>query len=664
MPYGKPFISAGRLEQRTSLALILLFGALLALAGCQPRAPQTGLNDGPTPMPAVKADTRVIADGHVVPVQSADLSFSTTGIVEEVLVAEGDQVEPGQLLARLGNARQTASLLQAQADAQRAQARLDQVAAGSRVQEVIGARAAVEIAQAKLDGLTAGPTTAQVAAAQANVAQAQAALDKAQTLANEAEIAAAKADMDNAAAKVRMAQAEFDRIGEIAGSGASPQAIALEQRTNEYNAAKARFEGAQRGPNPADIASARAQLDRARADLAGVQAPPRPADVAAAQAEVRRAQSQLDLLLAGPQAEELRVVEADLAAAQAGLKQAEAVLAETELRAPFAGTVAAVDAVVGQQVGPNTSAVRLGDFSGWLIETRDLTELRVVGLRPGDRAQIAFDAIPDLELPGQVLRIRSIGQNTQGDITYTVVVAPDRIDERLLWNMTAKVMLDPGSGPGAITGDAAKRATATVEAVAARVSESRAATATAAAAAAARSADAAAVAAAEATARASGIAHQPTAVPPTGAPPAAPATTAPALNSPAPTAPLPAPTPEVKPPVLLEPGPDATAKSVVVFRWQSVTPLPEGAFYEVVAWWPGQGPADAQGIAAPTTKTNASVNLEVMVQAGQLVANELTWTVVVVRKDPYQRLTAADAGEARRLTWSGPDPTPLPKPKD
>ena len=151
------------------------------------------------------------------------------------------------------------------------------------------------------------------------------------------------------------------------------------------------------------------------------------------------------------------MAEADLAAAQAGLAQSQATLDETELRAPFAGTVAAVDVVVGQQVGPSSPVVRLGDFSSWLVETRDLTELRVVGLRPGDRATIAFDAIPDLELPGQVTRIRSIGQNTQGDITYTVVVAPDRSDERLLWNMTAKVLLEPGSGPGNITGAAATR---------------------------------------------------------------------------------------------------------------------------------------------------------------------------------------------------------------
>jgi hypothetical protein len=114
---------------------------------------------------------------------------------------------------------------------------------------------------------------------------------------------------------------------------------------------------------------------------------------------------------------------------------------------------------------------------------------------------------------------------------------------------------------------------------------------------------------------------------------------------------------------LLEPAADSTASGAVVFRWQAATPLPEGAFYEVIGWLPGQGPGDATGLAAPTTKTSASVNLDVMTQAGQFAANELTWTVVVVRKEPYQRLTDAAAGEARRLVYGGLPPTPFPKPR-
>jgi multidrug resistance efflux pump len=631
------------MKHRTQLVVVFLL-VFAFLTGCT----NPTVSEGPTPLPAIKADTRVIVDGHVIPIHSADLSFSVSGTVDEVLVAEGDTVALDQPLARLQSGRQRASVAQAEADVQRAQARLSQVRAGSRSQEIEGARAAVDAAQAQVEALKAGASPAEIAAAQANVAQAEAGLQKAQTPANEADVAAAKAEMDNAAAKLRLAQAEYDQVGELPGVGASPQSIALEQRTNEYNAAKARYESASRGPNAADIASARAQLDRARAELQAKQAPPRAADLAAAEAEVRRAQSQLDLLLAGPQAEELLVAEADLAAAQAQREQAMATLAETELRAPFAGTIAAVDIVPGQQVGPAASVVQLADLSSWLVETRDLTELRVVGIRPGDRAIITFDAIPDLELPGQVLRVRSIGQNTQGDITYTAVIAPDRHDERLLWNMTAKMILEPGSGSGQVTGAAATRM---VERPPTRTPT---ATPTAVATASPTTPEPPAPTIAPKTS----VTPTVQASLPAGTP-AAPRLAATAAGQAGPTA---APVKAVAP-VLLQPVDGETARGAVVFRWEPAGPLPQGGLYEVVAWPADAQPAVAQGLAPATTRTRASVNLDLMASADELTGGRLFWTVIVVRQDPYQRLTEPTGAGARLLVWAGPAPTAPPKPK-
>lgn len=622
---------------RSVLAVVLTLFLLSACNGSS--TPQAG----PTPLPPVRADTRVIADGHVIPIHSADLRFGVTGTVGEVLVAEGDAVEMDALLVRLNSARQQASVAQAEADVQRAEARLKQVQTGARAQEIAGAQAAVDAAQARVDALKTGPSQATIDAARANVAQAEAVLQKAQTPANEADIAAAKADMDNAAARVRLAQSEYDRIGEIPGSGASPQALLLEQRTNEYNAAKARYESASRGPNPADIANARAQLDRARAELQAQLEPARAADVAAAEAEVRRAQSQLDLLLAGPQAEEVLVAEADVSAARAGLEQAQASLAETELRAPFAGKIASVDVVVGQQVGPTTSSIQLADFSSWLIETRDLTELRVVGVRPGDRATITFDAIPDLELPGQVTRIRTIGQNTQGDITYTVAIAPERSDDRLLWNMTAKVLIEPGSGQGQVTGAIAttiaerpptRTPTPTPLPTETRVPPTVTLTPTA--------------TVTPTLAATSAPTQAPTAR--SGARPTQAATAAPAVSAVA--------------PALLQPQDGQTVRQAIVFKWQAGGPLPAGAAYEVVWWTPAEGPQDARGLAPATTKLQASVNFDLMQSSGQLSGDRFYWTVIVVRTQPYQRLTQPTAAGARLVVGAPPPPTAPPKPKD
>jgi multidrug resistance efflux pump len=288
-----------------------------------------------------------------------------------------------------------------------------------------------------------GARTEEIAAAKAAVAAATASLDKLREGPSEGQLVAARADLANAQAALRQAQAAYDRVKSSSDIGARPEALALEQATNAYNAAKARLAALQEGPSAADIAAGRAQIDQAQAQLDGLQAPARTAETNAAHAEIRRAQAQLDLLLAGARPEAVARAEADVAAAQASLQQARVARAETELRAPFAGTVASLSAKAGEQVAPGAPVVVLADLSAWQIETDDLTEINVVRVREGHPATIAFDAIPDLELPGKVVRIKAIGENKMGDITYTVIIEPDRHDERLRWNMTATVVIEP-----------------------------------------------------------------------------------------------------------------------------------------------------------------------------------------------------------------------------
>jgi HlyD family secretion protein len=85
--------------------------------------------------------------------------------------------------------------------------------------------------------------------------------------------------------------------------------------------------------------------------------------------------------------------------------------------------------------------LRLADTSGWQIETTDLTEINVAQVKPGMPASVTFDAIPGLELSGRVSQVEPYGDTRQGDIVYTVIITPDQQDERLRWNMTAKVSI-------------------------------------------------------------------------------------------------------------------------------------------------------------------------------------------------------------------------------
>jgi HlyD family secretion protein len=42
-----------------------------------------------------------------------------------------------------------------------------------------------------------------------------------------------------------------------------------------------------------------------------------------------------------------------------------------------------------------------------------------------------------------VSRIKPLGENKQGDMTYVVIVGSEQVDPRLRWNMTASVAIEP-----------------------------------------------------------------------------------------------------------------------------------------------------------------------------------------------------------------------------
>lgn len=393
--------------------------------------------------PEVQADVpapSVVADARLVPVQRADLSLAVGGIVAEVLVQEGDTVDAGQLLVRLNANQQHVAVSRAQADFQRAQASLQELTAPPRAEQVAQAEAALAAAQARYDRLAGASLPGQIASAEAGLNVSQASLAKVLEGAGDQQLIAARADLANAEAVLRQAQNAYNLVKWRNDLGATPQSAALQQATNNFEAARARLADLEEGASQADIAAASAQVRQAQAQLQTLRNG-MPADMAAAEADVAAQQAQLDLLLAGPRAESIAVAEANVAAAVAALQQALVALGETELRAPFVGTVAALNIETGEQAAPATPLVQLADLTTWEVETEDLTELDIVGITPGTQVELSFDAIPDLTMTGTVKRVRPIGEDNRGDIVYTVVIDPAQQDERFLWNMTTVVTL-------------------------------------------------------------------------------------------------------------------------------------------------------------------------------------------------------------------------------
>ena len=183
------------------------------------------------------------------------------------------------------------------------------------------------------------------------------------------------------------------------------------------------------------MASSQAALDK----LGGEQ---RNGSLAAAQAAVDQAQANLDQLRAGTSGNALAVAEASVQSAQAALTLAKVTVDEAELHAPFAGSIAQLHAQPGEYVMPGTPVLQLADLTEWEIETTDLTENNIVHVREGNAVSVTFDALPDVELQGQVSRIRPLGENKQGDITYAVTISLAQQDTRLYWNMTTAVAIE------------------------------------------------------------------------------------------------------------------------------------------------------------------------------------------------------------------------------
>ncbi len=400
-------------------ACAVLMGVLWSSAGCGALSP--GTSPGPTLSPPATQTARshiVSAEGKVVPVKQATLSFEVTGRLAELLVAEGDTVEVGQIVARLAQADWQQRVDEAQAALELAQAQLAQVKAGARPEEIAAAREALAAAQAG------------VMAARAHLASAQAELARLEAGARPEELVAAKAAMDKAAVAVELAQSEYDKIAWQSGIGATPQAVALRQASSDYEMARAHYEALVRGATAEELDIARAAVETARAQLE------------VSQAQARQFQAQLDLLLAGPPAEAVAVAEAQVKQAQTALQGAQIALEKTVLVAPLAGTVGKVMVEEGETVMAGAPVLTIGDLTALQIETDDLSEMDIVEIAVGQTAKVSVDALPGTELHARVSRITPMAEERHGDIVYTVTLdLEEGLEAGLHWGMTAYVSI-------------------------------------------------------------------------------------------------------------------------------------------------------------------------------------------------------------------------------
>jgi HlyD family secretion protein len=364
------------------VALVVVGGAVFIFQNNQSQQTEASLQSDLQTAAVTRADIMVAvrATGRVEPVQRSQLSFDSAGIVQEVLVEEGQFVQAGQVLARLDDEVQRISVEQAEW--------------------------ALRIAELSLESLLTPPSDSELAAAQAAVNSAWVAFTDLRDNAVDPET-------------VRIAELQYEQA--LAAYDAAEQA--------SQDALRSDMTEAQRGAASFAAEIARLQMEQVRRGVPE-------SSINAAQAQVAQAQAQRRLLEAGPAQAQVERAAIAVEQARLQLERVQARFEDTVLRAPFDGIVNRVNIQEGGLAGPaGLPAVDLVDVSH-LSVTVDVDEIDIASVALDQPVELTLDALPDETFTGAVGQIADVAQQSSGVVEYEVRIDLDPAEAAIRPGMT------------------------------------------------------------------------------------------------------------------------------------------------------------------------------------------------------------------------------------
>ncbi len=191
---------------------------------------------------------------------------------------------------------------------------------------------------------------------------------------------------------------------------------------------------------------ARAQLASAEARLAFAEGTLRRNEALAAQGFISTPQRDQSL-------REAEAARADRELARAQLDAARTDLNNSIIRAPVDGVVIKRSIDVGQTVAASFQTPELfliaRDLNEMVIQA-NVSEADVGQIREGQKVRFLVDAFPSREFEGSVQQFRLNPTNTQGVVTYTVIVNVSNPEGLLKPGMTAQTRIVVASSPKAL----------------------------------------------------------------------------------------------------------------------------------------------------------------------------------------------------------------------
>jgi len=442
------------LKYKPYIFLLLLGSLIFGLSACD-----TGVaTETPVSETTLEAFSPIVsATGEIVPEQTAMLSVKTGGVVDDVLVSEGDTVQAGEVLVRLeGTEQLQAAVSGAQFELANAQYALDALYKDTDLWAAQALQAKDEAERALEDLLN---QELQQALALEAIADAKKAVEDTDRRFRSVSSSADQADIDAQKSQVVLAKDALDKAKEdfepYEGkpednlTRANYQAR-LAAATQTYDAAVRRLNAltgtgseADIAVAEADLATANAQVIEAQRDWERVKEGPNQADVALLEAQIASAEEDYRVYKNGPDLDDVALAEARLENARVQLAATEAALADLELAAPFAGVISELHINPSEWVAPGQPVLLLADLDHLQVETTDLGEIDVAQIAVGDVAIVTFDALPDVVIEGTITSIAPKAAAGSG-VNYAVVLEMSEMPSELRWGMTAFVDIELG----------------------------------------------------------------------------------------------------------------------------------------------------------------------------------------------------------------------------
>lgn len=410
--------------------------------------------------------TEIISELGIVEAKNhSGLSFGSAGVIEEILVKEGDFVEKGEVLARLSAP-----------------------ALGFRVEE---ARARLTAEEARLSELVSGLSPAEQKVAAQTLKNAELSLasaERSQKLAREeallqvenarralfssnlvpylkdgerygTQYAFTPPTISGTYEGTEEGEYEIELYPSFAESEYSFRFYGLETGRGSVSTIKAEPLGQKglyitfpenfardsnlkwiveipnkRSPNYASLSSA---YESAKLALENLEKRAKQ-NLSEAESALELARAQNDLKLSGASAQTIAAQSAAVAAARAGLGQAESAYSDGIIRAPFSGIIVNTALKTGARVSPNQEIINLVSQNENQIVVY-IPEADIAQLDVGDSASVQFDAFRDEKFSGEVVFVSPVATSERGVAQFKVVIQLDKNNPNIRAGITADV---------------------------------------------------------------------------------------------------------------------------------------------------------------------------------------------------------------------------------